>query len=87
VSLPAIIIIIIILIKNIEILLTKSTTKHSNLMNACNLFIAFYAKINKGLFHLTTHYIKQTQSTNKLYLFTIKDFPLYFPILVRGQDF
>jgi len=56
-------------------------------MNACNLFIAFYAKINKGLFHLTTHYIKQTRSTNKSYLLTIKDFPLYFPILVRGQDF
>lgn len=55
-------------------------------MNACNLFIAFYAKIKEGLFHLTTHYIKQTQSTNQLHLITIKVYPLYFPILVRAQD-
>ena len=56
-------------------------------MNACNLFNAFDASTNEGLFYLTTHYIKQTQLTNnKLYLIIIKDFPLYFAIPVRGQD-
>lgn len=55
-------------------------------MNACNLFIAFDARINESSFHLTTQYIKQTLLTNKLYLILIKDFPLYFAVLVRGQD-